>query len=156
MCRLVFKDLQIYNVKLWRACFPHALSDNLASKKVFDYEDFKLHMKGVRGIAANLAVTTRQLGHLRGSLRTLDVRNCTFLKDKSFELLLGTIHTLDISWCHQLTDAALENVQGTIKSLNMNYCGNITGQVLRVPARHCPHAQHAALRQHHGQGVRVP
>ena len=100
------------SIARWRACFPRALSANVAEWQWPGREP------------RSAPVVDADFVHLQG-LRALDMRGCTSVTDAAFAHLRG-IHTLNMSGCSQvgITDAAFAHLRG-IHKLDMSFCSQV-------------------------------
>jgi hypothetical protein len=94
----------VHNTKLWRECFPVAISARLSR-----------------------TATDNDLSYLSG-IHCLNLSCCDQITDKGLSYLTG-ISELNLSWCNQITDNGLSYLKG-ISNLNLSHCRKITDQGL--------------------------
>ena len=98
---------KIRDVRKWRACFPNARCANVVGRG--DLVDADLaSLSGVEEVHADLGglwqITDAGLAHIRGAVRTLNMRGCAGITDAGLAHLAG-IHTLNMWGCNAATIA---------------------------------------------------
>ena len=91
--------IKIRDVRKWRACFPNARCANVVGRGDLvdaDLASLRLPVSGVEvhvDLWGCAQITDAGLAHIRGALRTLNMRGCRGITDAGLAHLAG-IHTL--------------------------------------------------------------